>query len=127
MGVKAEEILLELAETDWQRVAFASAALYGFISVVAMLLSSALGRAGGARPPQVARRSDDFDSLVSDNLEQIVEMSYWFVKFVSDFENNLGVEVDEDAKIFAANSASVVKYARYMTKFIKSFEKLYDK
>lgn len=70
------------------------------------------------------KRMKKKESLVSDELGQIVEMCYWFVKFVGDFEKDFETPVDEKLRFFGENSAAVVKFARYVIKFLRSFEKL---
>ena len=63
--------------------------------------------------------------LVRESAAQFIEMAYWFIKFVGDFEKNRGGAGDSKKfHWFKKNSASIVKYARYVVKFIASYQKL---
>ncbi len=82
-------------------------------------------------PMQLERMDDDDDSLVSKTLTEMVEMTYWIVKLVGDFEKGSGLLMKprDDGKgdqkgLFGEDAASIVKFVRYTVKFIKSFEKL---
>ena len=65
------------------------------------------------------------EGLISGTLTEMVELSYWLVKMVGDFEKESGLRgVDPGGGLFGDNAASLVKLVRYAVKFVKSFEKL---
>ena len=98
------------------------------------------------------RRQDNFKEtkkkpnkgpfLVNANFREVVEMSYWLIKFVGQFgkeyRNNHALGKTEDdlkiksrkgetlhSELFTKNTAMLISYARFFLKFLGSFEKLY--
>uniref|UniRef100_A0A0K2TJ91 Uncharacterized protein n=1 Tax=Lepeophtheirus salmonis TaxID=72036 RepID=A0A0K2TJ91_LEPSM len=59
-------------------------------------------------------------TLFSDNLNNLVEMFYWFVKFIGDYEKSNGKET----RIVGKNARYIIKLGRYVLKYIKSYEKI---
>ena len=81
--------------------------------------------------------------MVNVEFRELVEMSYWLVKFVGQFEKEYKAhttqksevaEVKSDAKnetrgdgLFSKNAATIISYTRFFLKFLGSFEKLFKK
>ena len=79
--------------------------------------------------------------LVNASFREVVEMSYWFIKFVGQFEKQYKTHVmgksdaelksenksDDHETLFSKNAASMISYARFLLKFLGSFEKLFKK
>ena len=130
-------------EDFWQNLTVQSASTYGFFYLVLLLVTAA--RRSNNPGPQ--SRMDKFaqdikipdsvdfieekmdkpkDSLVRKDLGQVIELAYWVVKFVSDVEKQFQFSkpLTDEEKIFTDSSAAVIKYSRYLLKFIRSFEKL---
>lgn len=69
--------------------------------------------------------------LVGKTAAETIEMAYWFVKFVGDYEKVRKEEIDrsgtveEEGHWFKKNTKRVVLLARYLVKFVGSFEKLF--
>ena len=67
----------------------------------------------------------------------VVEMAYWFVKFVGDYNTLYKTAVDASAKkkdqkkepitkyFFTKSTARLVKFARYLLKYLSNYKKLY--
>ncbi len=108
-------------EDNWRLATVGSATTFGLLHLLALLVKGTN-----------KRNSDHFidrmdkESLVSEDLGHIVEMTYWFVKFISDFEKRYGDETKAENRIdfFGDDSAAIIKFARYFIKFIRGFEKL---
>ena len=65
--------------------------------------------------------------LVRESAAQFIEMAYWIIKFVGDFEKSRGNEGSSAFKNFhwfKETSTAILKYARYVVKFISSYQKL---
>ena len=80
--------------------------------------------------------------MVNVDLREVVEMSYWLIKFVGQFEKQYKEHVtgkseaefkhDTDNKstkegLFSKNTATMIFYTRFLLKFLRSFEKLFKK
>ena len=78
--------------------------------------------------------------LVNPDFREVVEMSYWLIKFVGQFEKQYkdhvmeksGAEMksevkDDNKTLFSKNAAEMISYARFFLKFLGSFEKLFKK
>ena len=77
--------------------------------------------------------------LVNIDFREVVEMSYWLVKFVGQFEKQYKAYISNNSDqklksqtgkghgLFSKNTATLVSYARFFLKFLGSFEKLYKK
>ena len=78
------------------------------------------------------------EQLVSGNARSMIEMSYWMIKFMEDFEKQyktLGLarsdssEPESDSrfngegKIWSPNARTYLKMMRYVTKFLSTQEK----
>ena len=78
------------------------------------------------------------EQLVSGNARSMIEMSYWMIKFMEDFEKQyktLGLarsdssepETDSrfngEGKIWSPNARTYLKMMRYVTKFLSTQEK----
>lgn len=78
--------------------------------------------------------------LIGKNAAEVIEMSYWLVKFVRDFEKirdqafgatKRNDDDDDSGKQepfhwFADNSATIIGMSRFLAKFINAFEKLFN-
>lgn len=83
--------------------------------------------------PTLAERMDEKtivtteNTLISEELAEVVELCYWMLKFVSDVEAEEALgNVPESVKALAKNTKLIIKLSRFVVKFIKSFEKLVD-
>ena len=80
--------------------------------------------------------------MVNVDFREVVEMSYWLVKFVGQFEKqyNTFIMKTSDAELksetkkgdtgdglFSKNTSTLVSYARFFLKFLGSFEKIYKR
>ena len=87
-----------------------------------------------------AKKSKKGPYLVNADFREVVEMSYWLIKFVGQFEKQYKEHVMEksDAELksepindndtlFTKNAATMISYARFLLKFLGSFEKLFKK
>ena len=87
-----------------------------------------------------AKKSKKGPYLVNAEFREVVEMSYWLIKFVGQFEKQYKEHVMEksDAELksesindndtlFTKNAATMISYARFLLKFLGSFEKLFKK
>ena len=74
--------------------------------------------------------------LVSGNTRSMIEMGYWFIKFIEDFEKQYKksgldrsdeIEADTrfygDGQIWGANARTYLKMMRYVSKFLSTQEK----
>ncbi|QQP36901.1 Uncharacterized protein FKW44_022136, partial [Caligus rogercresseyi] len=59
-------------------------------------------------------------SIFSNNLHNIIEMFYWFVKFIGDYEK----ENRRETGLVGRNARYIIKLGRYLLKYIKSYEKI---
>ena len=85
---------------------------------------------------------DGKTQLISNNVRDMIEMSFWVLKFLGDFEKQYeknyrsgeiidrsGEEEDElgrvysKGKIFGDNARSFIKLMRYVAKFVGTFDK----
>ena len=89
------------------------------------------------------RKATKSSYLVNPDFREIVEMAYWFVKFVGQFgkeykahiAQKTEAELKPDAKdnevkfsgAFTKNTATMISYMRFFLKFLSSFEKLFKK
>ena len=90
-----------------------------------------------------SKQSKKGSYLVNVDFREVVEMSYWLIKFVGQFEKEykahtmsksgeaeLKSETVNDKKtsgIFTKNAATMISYSRFLLKFLGSFEKLFKK
>lgn len=78
--------------------------------------------------------------LVNPDFREVVEMSYWLIKFVGQFEKQYKEHVmeksdaemkseikDDNETLFTKNASTMISYARFLLKFLGSFEKLFKK
>ena len=78
--------------------------------------------------------------LVNSSFREVVEMSYWLIKFVGQFEKQYKTHVmgksdaglkskdkDRNETLFSKNAAAMIFYARFLLRFLGSFEKLFKK
>ncbi len=146
-------------EETWQAVTMWTLVAYGFLSLAQFYLSAldvtqrkedkyyakefnipqdsfvldSIRRIGGVPEPKSGDKT-----LVNKALKPVVEMAYWFVKFVGDYNklyktakatskaSDLEKEDDSITKYFFTKStARLVKFARYLLKYQDNFEKLY--
>ena len=89
------------------------------------------------------RKATKTSYLVNPDFREIVEMAYWFVKFVGQFGKEYKAHIAQkteaklkpDAKdnevkfsgAFTKNTATMISYMRFFLKFLSSFEKLFKK
>ena len=89
-----------------------------------------------------SKKSKKGPYLVNVDIREVVEMSYWLIKFVGQFEKQYNKHVngkseanfknDTDNKstgegLFSKNAATMISYSRFLLKFLGSFEKLFKK
>jgi hypothetical protein len=89
-----------------------------------------------------SKKSKKGPYLVNVDFREVVEMSYWLIKFVGQFERQYKEHVngkseanfkyDTDNKstgegLFSKNAATMISYSRFLLKFLGSFEKLFKK
>ena len=77
--------------------------------------------------------------LVNPRLRDVVEMAYWLIKFVGDYEKlsskSYAKEVEPKKSeaggggegLISANTRKLVAFSRYFLKYLGSFEKLFHK
>lgn len=76
-------------------------------------------------------------TLFNEGFRNLIEMAYWFVKFVGDY-TSLYKETQEAAsvkatdlhfnsptQIFSKTTGSLIKFSRYYLKYVDSYQKLY--
>ena len=86
------------------------------------------------------RKSKKGPYLVNPEFREVVEMSYWLIKFVGQFEKQFKEHVmeksdaemkseikDDNDTLFTNNASAMISYARFLLKFLGSFEKLFKK
>ena len=86
------------------------------------------------------RKSKKGPYLVNPEFREVVEMSYWLIKFVGQFEKQFKEHVmeksdaemkseikDDNDTLFTNNGSAMISYARFLLKFLGSFEKLFKK
>ena len=70
------------------------------------------------------------DSLFNPMLGKIIELAYWFVKFVGDYRTLFLAtqEVHQKNKnekfLISKTTASLIKFSRYFVKFIDNYQNL---
>ena len=97
----------------------------------------------------MAQRKDGKEALVGQNAHDIVEMSYWIIKFIEDFEkefaasglasnrkddivnrkDNIVPQTRSGAPnlLLSKNSKLFLKMSRYFLKFVSTFNKFYKR
>ena len=89
-----------------------------------------------------SKKSKTGPYLVNVDFREVVEMSYWLIKFVGQFDKQYMAHVNEKSEadftydtddkskgegLFSKNAATLISYARFLLKFLGSFEKLFKK
>ena len=78
------------------------------------------------------------EQLVGGGVRDMVELSYWVIKFIEDFEKQYGKSAaagaikegkirDTNGKLFGSQGRSILKMMRYVTKYMGTFDKYYKK
>ena len=74
-------------------------------------------------------------TLINGKLRDVVEMAYWLVKFVGDYEKlssksyqkdlRLPKEGEKNDTLISGATRNVIAFSRYFLKYLGSFEKLF--
>ncbi len=65
------------------------------------------------------------NTVIGNTPTQVVEMIYFLLKFMGDFEKMSGIGRSAGEEVFFSdNATALLKMVRYAVKFIKSFEKI---
>ena len=68
--------------------------------------------------------------MFSDGFVNSIEMAFWFVRFVENFESVYETAVaaermdGSEESLFSKVTSNLVKFSRYLVKYITSFEKV---
>ena len=117
--------------------------LYGLVRFLNMNFNAAFARGTSydyddygdyaAAAATADKRQDKFESMFDPGLVNVVEMSYWVVKFV-DHYHKLYQVLDENQKelnsgkkkwFFGNTASTLVQFSRFFLKYINSYEKLW--
>ena len=74
-------------------------------------------------------RNDDLE-MFNSSFVNVIEMSYWFVKFVENYESVYKTVVTEridksEEHLFTKVTGNLIKFSRFFLKYITSYEKIF--